>query len=200
MIAPRAKVIITIATLAVIVAAIVLTAWLARDRSRPDTPSQSPGRSTVTDFASCAAAGYPVAESAPRTCRADDVTYTEKDKEDALSTVTLNSEKGVSIRLHDWTSYRIVESPLELRGEVPGNWSFEASFPVSIADDAGVELARESARLQGDWMTTELVPFTVQLSFEAPATGKVGTVILHKDNPSGLPENDDVVKIPVTFR
>lgn len=48
-------------------------------------------------------------------------------------------------------------------------------------------------------MTNNYVPFTAKLTFEAPEGGGAGTLILRKDNPSGLPENDDEIEIPVTF-
>lgn len=46
-------------------------------------------------------------------------------------------------------------------------------------------------------MTEEFVPFTATLRFTSP--GGHGTLILRKDNPSGLPEHDDALVIPVRF-
>jgi len=42
------------------------------------------------------------------------------------------------------------------------------------------------------------VPFQAKIEFQYPETKK-GTLILEKDNPSGLPENTDELRIPVTF-
>jgi len=47
-------------------------------------------------------------------------------------------------------------------------------------------------------MTTEFVPFTAIMDFAEPST-KTGTLILQKDNPSGLAEYDDELRIPVIF-
>jgi len=47
-------------------------------------------------------------------------------------------------------------------------------------------------------MTDELVPFIATLEFKVPAEGQ-GTLVLNRDNPSGLPANDDSVFIPVDF-
>ncbi len=48
-------------------------------------------------------------------------------------------------------------------------------------------------------MTADFVPFKVKLIFSPPTTA-AGTLVLKKDNPSGLPEHDDELRIPVAFR
>ena len=92
----------------------------------------------------------------------------------------------------------IVKSPLMLQGEARGNWYFEASFPVRLLDAQGKEIAVTQARAQGDWMTTEFVPFTATLNFTTIA--EQGMLVLEKDNPSGLPQNAASIVIPVKFR
>lgn len=92
----------------------------------------------------------------------------------------------------------IVKSPLTISGEARGNWYFEATFPLQILDAKGRLLAQGFATAQGEWMTTEFVPFTAELKFTKPST-KTGTLVLQKDNPSGLPENDDELRFPVRF-
>jgi len=91
-----------------------------------------------------------------------------------------------------------VKSPLEIKGEARGNWYFEASFPIKLLDANGQELATAIATAEGDWMTTDFVPFKATLNFSTPQTS-TGTLVLIKDNPSGLPENDDSVQVPVKF-
>jgi hypothetical protein len=93
----------------------------------------------------------------------------------------------------------VITSPLAISGEARGPWYFEASFPVELLDGAGRSIAVHYATAQGEWMTENMVPFTSSLSFTAPATD-TGTLILKRDNPSGLPENDNEVRIPVRFR
>lgn len=92
----------------------------------------------------------------------------------------------------------VVTSPLEIRGEARGNWFFEASFPVRLLDANGAELAVTFAQAEGEWMTTEFVPFSSTVTFSAPST-QTGTLVLEKDNASGLPEFDDSFTIPVRF-
>ncbi len=91
-----------------------------------------------------------------------------------------------------------IASPLMVTGEARGGWYFEASFPVRLLDGNGAEIAFGTAQAQGDWMTADFVPFVATLSFPLPAT-TTGSLVLEKDNPSGLPENDDSITIPVNF-
>src|ERR1035437_6951636 len=79
-----------------------------------------------------------------------------------------------------------IKSPLTVTGVARGNWYFEASFPVRLYDANGKELVATPAQAKGDWMTTEFVPFEVTLNFTKPTTA-TGTLVLQKDNPSGLP-------------
>ncbi len=93
----------------------------------------------------------------------------------------------------------LVTSPLTVTGEARGTWYFEASFPVMILDADRNEVAVMPAQAQGEWMTENFVPFTATLDFTAPATD-TGFVVFKKDNPSGLPEHDAAVEVPVRFR
>lgn len=90
-----------------------------------------------------------------------------------------------------------VGSPAVIRGMARG-WMFEAVFPIKIVDANGAVLGEGPATAIGDWMTAEYVPFTATIPFKTPTT-KTGSIILSKDNPSGLPENDDSYKLPVVF-
>ncbi|HET6622528.1 MAG TPA: Gmad2 immunoglobulin-like domain-containing protein, partial [Candidatus Saccharimonadales bacterium] len=108
------------------------------------------------------------------------------------------SSKGVDITVYSPLAQDTVDSPLGVIGKAPGNWSFEASFPVVLKDANGQVIAETTAKMQGDWMTDEDVPFAASLTFDKPATS-TGTLVLQNDNPSGEPENDDSVSIPVKF-
>lgn len=98
----------------------------------------------------------------------------------------------------------VIVSPLTLTGEA-GGWYFEGSFPLEIVDSLGNVIAQGPAQATGDWMTTDFVPFTATLTFTNPynpgdpESEKMGKIILRKDNPSGLPENDDSLEIPIRF-
>lgn len=91
-----------------------------------------------------------------------------------------------------------VGSPLIVSGIARGSWYFETSFPVRLLDNAGKELAAVPAAAQGNWMTNNFVPFIATLDIDAGAV-KEGKLILKNDNPSGLPENDKSIEIPLKF-
>ena len=93
---------------------------------------------------------------------------------------------------------QLVESPLMIEGEARGTWFFEATFPVKLLDANGDVIATYFAQAQGEWMTEDFVLFKAQLIFEKPVTD-TGVLILEKDNPSGLTENDANIEIPVSF-
>lgn len=91
-----------------------------------------------------------------------------------------------------------IKSPFLVHGEARGYWFFEASFPIHLLDGNGTEIAVGIAQAQKEWMTTEFVPFSVTMQFQKPQT-EMGTLVFKKDNPSGLPEHDDELRIPVRF-
>ncbi|HEY4502628.1 MAG TPA: Gmad2 immunoglobulin-like domain-containing protein [Candidatus Paceibacterota bacterium] len=147
----------------------------------------------ITNFEECVAAGNPVMESYPRQCQNNGEIFVED--------VGNELDKTDLIRLNTPRSNTVVESPLVIKGEARGFWFFEASFPVMLTDWDGRIIARGIATAQRDWMTENFVPFEAQLVFTIPADiySKKGTLILMRDNPSGLPENDDALEIPVVF-
>ncbi len=99
----------------------------------------------------------------------------------------------------------VVSSPLSLSGKARGSWFFEGSAPVSLVDWDGKIIAEGTVAAEGEWMTTEFVSFSGSLEFTSPYKDgdpdfmKRGAIIFKKDNPSGLPENDDALEIPVLF-
>mgnify|MGYP003394526094 CR=1 FL=1 len=103
------------------------------------------------------------------------------------------------IRVTTPVANAVVKSPLTVSGEARGNWYFEASFPVKILDANGNQLGIIPAQAQSEWMTTDFVPFSTSLVFSTSTTD-TGTLVLEKDNPSGLPEHADEVRIPIRFR
>lgn len=94
-----------------------------------------------------------------------------------------------------------ISSPVTLTGKARGYWFFEGSFPVTVVNWDGLIIGEGYATAQGEWMTEEFVPFTasVNFTFDPNTPYNSGAIILKKDNPSGLPENDDALEIPVTF-
>ncbi len=111
-------------------------------------------------------------------------------------TMTPGKENLIKITLP--TPNSTVKTPLLVTGQARGTWYFEASFPVKIYDANGNLLGATVAQAQSDWMTTNFVPFKATLNFTTPTTS-TGTLVLEKDNPSGLPQNDDSLVVPIRF-
>jgi len=154
----------------------------------------------IETFEDCVRAGFPVMESYPRQCRDDNGNmFTEF--------VGNELEKTDLIRIDSPRPNQGITSPLTLTGEARGVWYFEASFPIILTDWDGRIIAEHYAEAQSEWMTENFVPFEGVLEFEKPYSDmgtipdfmKRGTLILKKDNPSGLPEHDDALEIPILF-
>ena len=92
-----------------------------------------------------------------------------------------------------------IKSPLVIEGSARGNWFFEGSFPVVLTNWDGLIIAQGQAKAEGEWMTEDYVKFKAELSFDSNQLYKRGALILKKDNPSGLPANDDAYEISVNF-
>ena len=103
------------------------------------------------------------------------------------------------IQVDNPLSDQTVASPLVVTGRARGPWFFEASFPVKLLDASGNVLSQGIAQAQGEWMTEEFVPFVAQMPAFTATAGTTGTLVLEKDNPSGMPENAASVEIPVNF-
>ncbi len=92
-----------------------------------------------------------------------------------------------------------ISSPLFISGKARGYWFFEASFPIELVDENNNLIAQTIAQAKGEWMTEDFVPFEATLNFVNPKTNK-GFLIFRKDNPSGLKENDDELRVPIIFK
>lgn len=147
--------------------------------------------SPVSNFDECVAQGYVVMESYPRQCRTpDDKTFVED--------IGNELEKIDLIRINKPRPNELIGTSLKIAGEARGFWFFEADFPIKLLDANGNMVATAIATALSEWMTEDFVPFEGQLEFQLPETKK-GLLILEKDNPSGLPENADELRVPVWF-
>jgi len=155
----------------------------------------------ITNFIECLTAGNIIMESYPRQCR--DLTGNI-----FVEDIGNELDKADLIRLDSPRPNQEIISPLIVSGQARGYWFFEGSFPVSLVNWDGLIIANGIAQAQGDWMVEDLVPFKTILTFDNPVFTGVnqehfshrGALILQKDNPSGLPEHDDALEIPVWFK
>jgi len=145
---------------------------------------------SISSFEECASAGNSIMESYPRQCR---------DAQGNVFVENIGNElaKQDLIQISSPRPGEVVSSPLRITGQARGVWFFEATFPVVLVDWDGRIIAESFAIADGEWMTENFVPFTATLIFEKPTYGKKMTLILRKDNPSGLPEHDDALEVPI---
>lgn len=184
-------ILIFLATIVIAIIAFLAFSNLFQTSEKIDKPLE-PTKTPVTNFGECVSAGNPVMESYPRQCRDSGVVFVE-DIGNTLDKVDL-------IRLDSPRPNEVIKSPLVIRGEARGYWFFEASFPVVLATQDGRVISQGIATAKGEWMTEEFVPFETTLEFEnEKITDDSLVLILKRDNPSGLPENEDALKIPVSI-
>lgn len=91
-----------------------------------------------------------------------------------------------------------VSQNITVTGKARGPWYFEASFPLEVRDMEGNILGQGYTQAIGDWMTTEFVPFSGQVSLKGNLP-QSGVLIIRNANPSGDSERDKSVEIPVQF-
>ena len=154
----------------------------------------------ISNFEDCKNAGYPILESFPEQCATPDGrTFTNTNQQPPSGETSFTTGKEHVIVVQSPTPNQVVTNRFIASGEARGNWYFEASFPVKLLDANGKVLASTYAQAQGEWMTENFVPFRSQpIVFSTPATA-TGTLVLEKDNPSGMPQYADEVRIPVRF-
>lgn len=149
--------------------------------------ASSPSTPTVQSYQECVDAGY-TTESDPPSCKTPDGRIFQSKNENMNEDVQLTS-----IMAGDR-----VQSPLLLQGEARGSWFFEAILPANIEDVEGNMLAEQRLQAQENWMTTDFVSFSGTIVFdvseETPAF-----LVIRKNNPSGLPENADAVRMSITL-
>lgn len=174
--------------------------------------NQDDAQRIASSFDECVAAGHEVMNTEPQVCTTPDGQRFTSDvaieiPEDVLEHIVSKSDLIV---VEEPQPLSVVRSPLTVRGEARGMWYFEADFPIMITDWNGVIIGEwyASALLDPNdpdstWMTESFVPFEGTLEFEVPEDigefSRRGTLIFQKDNPSGLPQHDDALEIPIRF-
>jgi hypothetical protein len=167
--------------------------WVSRGNPNSLIPNQPCGNNIggQKDEHGCLiAAGYKWCASQNKCLKAwEEYCQEYKDEYQGKDKVIVSSPKSATV----------ISSPLEVDGQARGPWYFEAQFPVKIEDEKGNILGQATAQAQGDWMTDDFVPFKALVNFD-PKNNNTGFLVLEKDNPSGLPENAESIKIPVVFK
>lgn len=145
----------------------------------------------ISSFEQCAEAGFPILDSYPAQCRVSDGRSFTQDIGNEL-------EFSDEFLISNPRPNQKVSSPLKVEGKARGTWYFEANFSGELFDDNNRLLGTVILTAQEEWMSEDFVPFEGLLEFLAPSTGK-GRLIFKNANPSGLPENEKEIVVPVRF-
>jgi len=92
----------------------------------------------------------------------------------------------------------IVGKQFTVSGKARGYWFFEASFPIQVLDKDGKILVSSFATAEDEWMTTEFVNFSADVSIPENYIG-LATLVLNKDNPSDMRDKDASISFPITI-
>lgn len=110
------------------------------------------------------------------------------------STTTTHSD----ISLSNVSDGDTIDRVMTIEGEAKGPWYFEADFPVVAKDTSGNTIDTFIATAQSNWMTTNFVPFEVDIDLSG-YSGNTAILEFQKDNPSGESQNDDSYSIQVNL-
>lgn len=178
-------------------AVIVVILILGKDSILPKKQESTSTSTTpvVMSFNDCANAGYPVMESYPRQCRTPDGRLFAEEKAPSIPTY-INATSG-QIMVDTPKPDSVTGKEFLVTGTARG-WYFEGSFPVEVLDKNGKRLVIVPAQAQSDWMTSLPVKFKATIKVPESYIGPA-TIVLRKDNPSGLPENDASMSYPITI-
>ena len=117
-----------------------------------------------------------------------------------VATSTFEIPAQSLIHVSSPTASSSVGGIITVKGEARGAWYFEGSFPLKVLDQNRNSIGAGVAHAEGEWMTANFVPFTASIDVTESKYHGSATLILLKDNPSGLPENDDSVSIPISIQ
>ncbi|MFA5025566.1 MAG: Gmad2 immunoglobulin-like domain-containing protein [Candidatus Shapirobacteria bacterium] len=89
-------------------------------------------------------------------------------------------------------------SPQKIIGLIDKSWVFEGSFPLELFDNQDKIIYQGKASAP-NWIedTDKFTTFTANLVFKT--TSKSGFLKIKNDNPSGLPQNNKSLIIPIIY-
>lgn len=97
------------------------------------------------------------------------------------------------------TANATLSHSFEVAGTAPNQWFNEAVFPIQVRDPNDNLIGASQGQAQGDWTQPGLVTFTSHMTVDSTYEGPANLILL-KDNPSGLPQNDDSVTVPIVIQ
>lgn len=116
-------------------------------------------------------------------------TLTQEEVVPSVSQLQYRNSSADNIVISKPLPTEIVAQAFTIEGKARGGWYFEASFPIEVKSPDGKVLTTAIAHAQGEWMTELFVPYTAQIQIPDMYHG-TATIVLKKDNPSGMTEKD----------
>jgi len=144
---------------------------------------------SVTNYDECVQVNGQITLMYPAQCTYNGQTFVQQ---------IANSDISDQIMLEYPIKDTLITSPLTVKGKARGSWFFEGSFLITLNDSSGTEITHSLVTTNEDWMNSDFIDFSVELSFTSPDI-KRGELVLQKSNPSGLAEKDINLTIPVVF-
>lgn len=127
-----------------------------------------------------------------------DIFFNEKENLKPSLTITYSNATADIITVELPFPGAVTGKQFSVIGKARGYWFFEASFPIQVLDKDGKLLTQGFAQAKDEWMTTDFVPFKADITIPETYTGPA-TLVLKKDNPSGLSEHDAFISFPFTI-
>ena len=114
------------------------------------------------------------------------------------------SKKDVKVILNWFTLNSKLEKKAHFSWKIPSSWVFEGQFPIKVVDMSDWIIATwngitQQTSISDHSGTPNMVNFSAQMDLKIPAVVKEWYLILISDNPSGLADRDDSVKIKIKF-
>ncbi len=125
-----------------------------------------------------------------------DVKNDTDETKDTKAELTYKNSDSDLIQIKSPMPGETVGKEFKITGKARGNWYFEASFPIELTTPDGQVLGGGIGQAKGNWMTEDFVEFSGEMQTPSAFYGPA-ILILKKDNPSGMPENDASVSIPI---
>ncbi|PKN02779.1 hypothetical protein CVU76_01985 [Candidatus Dojkabacteria bacterium HGW-Dojkabacteria-1] len=119
--------------------------------------------------------------------------------ENSKSVLQLKTQEGVRIYLENVKHGDEIELGYVIRGSVTGSWYFEGEFPVRVLNEEMEVVETLIAFAKEDWMTSERVPFELEVDFPLIADSYI-VLRFEKSNPSGLIENSDYADLQILVK
>lgn len=91
----------------------------------------------------------------------------------------------------------LITSPVKIEGTISKNWTFESTFSIEILDSNRKSLNTLAVNVMFKDEQSQTGSFSTSIPFVTKLSN--GYIVIHADNPSGLPQNDKSLEFPVKF-